>query len=536
MSKNQIGGVISAYVGLLIVSAATFAGFSGTGKVAAASVFNVTTTADNVGSPPAGSLRKAFLDANATPGADIINITATGTINLAGALPNITEDVTINGPGANVLTVRRDTGGDYSVFEIDSFMTVFISGLTISNGIGGILNQGTLTISSSIITGNTSANGAGIGNSSNGFNGSGAPATLTVNNCTISGNSAVAGLFGGGGGIFNSAVGGSATVTVNNCTISGNFSNSDGGGIANHPDHLGTAVLTVNNSTISGNSANGGGGGGIANVTVFSDSGTAMLTVNNSTISGNSAGEGGGIANHAFFGGAPTATIGSSIIALNTAPTDPDVDGTFISNAFNLIGVSDGSTGFGSASDQVGTSGAPRDPMLETSGPGQPLLKDNGGPTPTIALLCGSPCIDRGNNLTSFTTDQRGSGFARTMDLTNVQNATGGDGTDIGAFELQHPCFDACIQDDSSGTVLQINTTTGDYQFSNCGGLIVGGTGSLLIKGSIITLQQYSSDRRILARIDGSVSRATATIQLLPQGLTFTITDRNTRDDTCACR
>jgi len=52
-------------------------------------------------------------------------------------------------------------------------------------------------------------------------------------------------------------------------------------------------------------------------------------------------------------------------------------------------------------------------------------------------------------------------------------------------------------------------------------------------RGSTITLQQYSGDRRLLVRIDGAVNKATAYIQA--QGMTFTITDRNIADDTCAC-
>ena len=70
------------------------------------------------------------------------------------------------------------------------------------------------------------------------------------------------------------------------------------------------------------------------------------------------------------------------------------------------------------------------DPML---GP----LQDNGGPTFTHALLTGSPAIDAGKNFTAGTTDQRGSGFVRTFDNASIANANGGDGTDIGAYEVQ---------------------------------------------------------------------------------------------------
>jgi len=57
----------------------------------------------------------------------------------------------------------------------------------------------------------------------------------------------------------------------------------------------------------------------------------------------------------------------------------------------------------------------------------------------------------------------------------------------------------------------------------------------LIKRGSFVTLQDYSADRRVLARIDSSVNKATASVQLLSQGTTFTITDRNTANNTCAC-
>jgi len=95
--------------------------------------------------------------------------------------------------------------------------------------------------------------------------------------------------------------------------------------------------------------------------------------------------------------------------------------------------------------------------------------------------------------------------------------------------------FDICIQDDSNGSILKFNSTTGEYQFSNCSGFTLNGVGSLIQRGSTITLQHYSSDRRVLARIDASVNKGTASIQVFLQGTTFTITDRNTANNTCAC-
>ncbi len=60
-------------------------------------------------------------------------------------------------------------------------------------------------------------------------------------------------------------------------------------------------------------------------------------------------------------------------------------------------------------------------------------LQDNGGPTQTIALLAGSPAIDKGN--TALKTDARG--LTRPVDLPQVSNASGGNGSDIGAYEKQ---------------------------------------------------------------------------------------------------
>src|SRR6516162_6257632 len=66
--------------------------------------------------------------------ADTINFSVTGTINLAATLPTLTRSVSIDGPGADLMTVRRDTGGDYRIFTVAAGATVAISRLTIANG------------------------------------------------------------------------------------------------------------------------------------------------------------------------------------------------------------------------------------------------------------------------------------------------------------------------------------------------------------------------------------------------------------------
>src|SRR5262245_16614000 len=81
------------------------------------------------------SLRAAVAAANADSDADVIDFAPglQGTIALTSGQLNITQDLTINGPGENVITV---SGGNLSrVFRIDGAKTdVVMSGLTIADG------------------------------------------------------------------------------------------------------------------------------------------------------------------------------------------------------------------------------------------------------------------------------------------------------------------------------------------------------------------------------------------------------------------
>src|SRR5689334_630841 len=129
-------------------------------------------------------------------GSDTVDLTGlTGTITLTSGLPFITSDMTINGPGANQLTVQRSMAvgtPNFRIFTIGSGAVVTISGLTISNGNaggtstdgygGGIFNQGSLTLNDSNVYGNTSLSiGGGIYH---------AGPSLTINDCNIGGTAA----------------------------------------------------------------------------------------------------------------------------------------------------------------------------------------------------------------------------------------------------------------------------------------------------------------------------------------------------------
>ncbi len=95
--------------------------------------------------------------------------------------------------------------------------------------------------------------------------------------------------------------------------------------------------------------------------------------------------------------------------------------------------------------------------------------------------------------------------------------------------------YDLCLQDETTGATLRVNSTTGDYQFTSCGGVTLLGTAAVTRRGCLITLQVNGPDRRLLARIDTCSKNGFATIQLFSLGTTFSVLDRNTANNICAC-
>ena len=84
--------------------------------------------------------------AGSSSGSDTIDLTGlTGTITLTSVLPNISSDVTINGPGTSGLTIQRSTS-NFSIFNVDSSATVNISGLTIQGGTPQLNSSGVATL------------------------------------------------------------------------------------------------------------------------------------------------------------------------------------------------------------------------------------------------------------------------------------------------------------------------------------------------------------------------------------------------------
>ena len=117
-----------------------------------------------------GTLRAAIQTADAGSPSDkfTISFAVTGTIDLQTVLPDLSNSITIQGPGASSLTVERAAGASFSsaIVTVDAGQTASLSGLTIANGnTGGISNDdGTLTVSGCTFFGNSGQNGGGISN------------------------------------------------------------------------------------------------------------------------------------------------------------------------------------------------------------------------------------------------------------------------------------------------------------------------------------------------------------------------------------
>ncbi|MDQ3130158.1 MAG: FG-GAP-like repeat-containing protein [Acidobacteriota bacterium] len=331
------------------------------------------------------SLREAINEANAAASDDIIDF-APGipTITLTAANGGEMEitnagTLTIIGRGADVMTIDGGAGTNRIFYTNQA--TVTILGLTLTGGEG----NGPI---------NTFAGGAVLAKGGG----------LTLERVRITGNSTPSG--SGGGALF---IGVGSAHSIINSTFSGNTAANCAGFLIND------GTLTVVNSTISGNTASSIGGG-------FCNSGST--TLRHVTVTNNTANSSGGI-NQSFS----TLNLGNSIVAGNTANSRPEIyieGGTITSAGYNLIGDSSGdSTNTGSAIAYQSTDIRDVNPMLGS-------LQYTSSTTQTHTLLTGSPAIDKGS-IFGATADQRGA--TRPFDNPSIPNA--GDGSDIGAFEVQ---------------------------------------------------------------------------------------------------
>jgi CSLREA domain-containing protein len=344
----------------------------------------VTSSADTIANDGQCTLREAMTnvinhdysgstDCSASNDIITFDLLYPATITLTSSLPAITTLMSIEGPGADKLTISGDTFGH--MITVGQSSTLKLSGLTLS--------QNTTYIS-----------GGAIGNEG----------TLNISYCVFSNNNASA----SGGAIENH--GSSAKAMVTASTFVNNSAGTTGGAISN----LEGATLTVTNSTFVGNNAAGlWGGGAIGN---FDNS---SLTVTYSTFSNNTAaGSGAAISNGGNSTPGGVATLQAVLLSANTTGANlvncHNESGTLTDDGYNL---EDGDTcGFG------GTSLKNKDPLLGS-------LADNGSPTQTLALQDGSPAVG------TIPAGTAGCGTILLVDQRGV-NRPAGLACDTGAFEL----------------------------------------------------------------------------------------------------
>jgi hypothetical protein len=229
-------------------------------------------------------------------------------------------------------------------------------------------------------------------------------ASFTLGNSTISGNTVTA----GGGGSGGSA--GDGTFTEGGIKYAGADGGAgDGGSTAGGGIHSDSATMALTQVTIAFNKAATGAG------IFIGTAGSGDVTINNSTIAENTATiQGGGIMS---IGGASndSITLISTIIAANHAPTNSDLSGTFTVD-HDLIQSVGSATLVGTDSDaptDISTTLTGIDPLLD-------VLTNNGGTTETMLLKTGSQAIDHGSNPLSLATDQRGTGFSRSLGTEDI--------------------------------------------------------------------------------------------------------------------
>lgn len=374
-----------------------------------------------------------------TSGTKTISFTGNISTPTSAAFTTITNTTTANLiiEGANFSLLRANTLA-INMFSVAVGTKVTIRNLTIDGallavGFGSCINNaGNLTLDNCTIKDNsvisTSVQGSGIANSG----------TLTMNKCKVSGNKLNGTINVFGAGIYNAG-----TATIDNSVIELNIINTSsatnpiGGGIYND---LG-ATLKIDNSTIHSNeiigSSAGAAGAGIYHngmnlemkyCTVsgnkfsgtFSSAtggglrcGNANFMIDNCTVFNNGANStaGGGL-----FSGATGGTIRNSLFLDNTGTNIAYLSGfpTVMSNNIAT------SLTFTALPSQIINSVASTNIL-------SPFLRDNGGFTPTHALLANpaNSAIEGGTAimLPTTETDQRGETLL-------------GNNKDIGAYEF----------------------------------------------------------------------------------------------------
>jgi CSLREA domain-containing protein len=526
------GRLVMIGVGIVMLASAA--------PAAAATIVVNTTNDDQQQGDGRCSLRKAIAEVNSpgisqtdcAPAAFGANTIVLGggsyLLGFSGASLNVasTADLRILGVGEGSTFIDARLLSNRA-FTIAPGATVLLRNLTVANGHapggssaapgsggagqagangGAILNQGTLTVENSAVTGSQGGTGGAGGSgpspssSSGGSGGAGGPGgsgggiyntgTLTLIGSTIADDDAGSGGAGGQGGQgTNGGVGGNGGAA------------GDGGGVSNAG-----GSLTVIDSTLRSNGAGNGGAGGNGGSGTSGSGGAGgagaggagggglatdggALSVTNSTFASDTAGSGGaggnggagsttggpgGAGGGAGSGGAVSASSPSSatLLQVTAAANDPGTPGAGGSAGTGASAGASGGAGSGGAVFDQGSgitlensllalnaggncSGSVLDgghdlsygdsscpATFATGNPNLGPLQNNGGPAATISLQAGSAAIDQIPATNANCPSTDERGVARPS----------GPKCDIGAYEVAPPVA-------RTGAVTKINKT-----------------------------------------------------------------------------
>ena len=297
-----------------------------------------TLTVTNLDDAGDGSLRDAIDQANEMPGPDEIDFApgVQGAIGLTSGELQITDDLNINGPGENQLTVSGS--GQSRVFSLVG-STVDIDRLTIADGFvsgagrsdpgkgGGVLVDGDstlrlhhVTVANNHVDGNQSEDGQGHGGGIYVDGG-----TLEVVHGTFTDNLATGNRHSGGGAIQNDG-----TITVELSTFANNQART------NTPEESGAFEPYCNRADTSGGCSSNGGAisnGSFANATITQSKFLGNEVVGSATLPERSLNSGGAIVSG--FGSATT--IDSSYFRENSVTSTHLADGGAVQHAFAIF-------------------------------------------------------------------------------------------------------------------------------------------------------------------------------------------------------
>ena len=295
--------------GLVVLSGAEITGNSAAGNGGAV---YTTSTASSTTLAVSASLTATTIS--------VANAGALGTATPGFLILVGSEQMLVTGVAGDTLTVVRgvnaSTPAAHSVGETVSLLHLSVSESTLSGnsadfGAGVFVDDGTASIVSSSLQGNTATTDGGAVYVDQ-------AASVDVSGSTVIGNSAGR----DGGGFYNNAT---AALNLTDTTVGGNSAVRDGGGLFN--EIVATATLT--NTRFSANSATNGGG-------INNQDGVVSVT-GGSLIANMASEDGGGV----FTSSSATTTLTSATLSGNVATRDGGAvrnDGTMTVTSVNLAG------------------------------------------------------------------------------------------------------------------------------------------------------------------------------------------------------